>query len=87
MARGCFSSVASMRLTMGAINQVPAWIWGKMTPVLQITDTDVAHHLKRFANEAQHQLRRELREKAIAEGAHACFKQGIYEILRVTSGP
>ncbi|CAK0866343.1 unnamed protein product [Prorocentrum cordatum] len=75
-----------MRLTMSAINQRPAWIWGKMTPVLlQITDTDVAHHLKRFANEAQHQLRRELREKAIAEGVHACFKQGIYEILRVTS--
>ena len=70
---------------MSAINQMPAWIWGKMTPVLQITDTDAAHHLKRFANEAQHQLRRELREKAIAEGVHACFKQGIYEILRVTS--
>ena len=80
-----FSIIALLRLTMAAINQMPAWIWGKMTPVLQITDTDVAHHLKRFANEAQHNLRRELREKARAEGVHACFKQGIYEILRVTS--
>ena len=80
-----FSIIALLRLTMAAINQMPAWIWGKMTPVLQITDTDVAHHLKRFANEAQHRLRRELRQKALAEGVHACFKQGIYEILRVTS--
>ena len=80
-----FCTAALVRLTMAAINQMPAWIWGKMTAVLQITDTDVAHHLKRFANEAQHALRRELREKARAEGTHACFKQGIYEILRVTS--
>ena len=78
-------AAALLRLTMGAINQMPAWIWGKMTAVLQITDTDVAHHLKRFANEAQHRLRRELAQKARTEGVHACFKQGIYEILRVTS--
>ena len=80
-----FCAVALLRLTMAAVNQMPAWIWGKMTAVLQITDTDVAHHLKRFANESQHAMRRELRAKAQAEGVHACFKQGIYEILRVTS--
>ena len=36
------------RLTMSTISQVPSWIWGKMTPVCQFTDTTAVFPFKRF---------------------------------------
>ena len=72
------------RLAMATINQLSSWVWGKMSACLQLTDTDAAQPFKSFANKAQHELRRELRAKAEREGTHAVFKQGTYEILRVT---
>ena len=72
------------RLVMSAINQLPSWVWGKMTPVMQLADTDAVRPFKMFSNDAHHKLRRELRAKADSEGALPIFKQGIDEILRVT---
>ena len=62
-------------------HSVMGWIGGKMTAVVQPTDTDVAFPLKTAAGRAQGELRRELQEKAISEGVEPCYKCGPYEIL------
>ena len=44
--------------------QISSWIAPKMTPVLQLTDTDIAYILKRAADEIKAQICRELRAAA-----------------------
>jgi hypothetical protein len=64
-------------------HQVPAWIGGKMTAALQVTDTDLARPLKVAANKAKELIRKELREKANLEGVKHVFKCGPFEVLRI----
>ena len=64
---------------------VACWVGGKMTPTLQVTDTDIAFPLKAAANRCKESLRRELKAKAIEEGCEPRFKCGPYEILRIAS--
>ena len=47
--------------------EVSHWIGGKLSAVMQVTDTDVAFSLKAAAARSQAKLRRELREKSIEE--------------------
>ena len=75
-------AVQSARL-MSVAQQVPAWIMGKMTSVLQVTDTDMARPLKQCANDAKQELRQELKAAAVQTGVGESFKCGPAEILRV----
>ena len=58
-------------------------ILGKMTPVLQLTDTDVAFLLKSEAATAKEQLIMDLKAKSRQEGVRENFSCGHYEILRI----
>ena len=46
---------------------IPCWIQGGMTPVCQLTDTDVAHPLKAFARAAKDELMEQMKVKAHQE--------------------
>ena len=70
------------RHAMMCINQIPAWITGKMGCSLQITDTDVAMRLKAKSGYALARLRSELIKLAEAEETRAIFRCGIYEVVR-----
>ena len=59
------------------------WLGGKLTPVLQPTDTDVAFPLKAAATSCKHELRRELQEKARTYGVKATLHCGPYDMLRI----
>ena len=69
---------------MAAMNQLSSWIMSKMSAVFQLTDTDAGQPFKAFANEGQHQVRRELKAAAEQTGVHAVYKQGTYEVLKIT---
>jgi hypothetical protein len=71
------------RLSMCAINQLATWIWGKLTPVLQVTDTDVAMRMKATTRSAHDRLRVELMRLAEGEDTRAIFRCGFYEMLRI----
>ena len=62
---------------------VMGWIGGKMTAVVQPVDTDVAFPMKAAAGRAQMELRKELQEKALAEGIEPVYRCGPYEILKI----
>ena len=69
--------------SMKVAQQVPSWIMGKMTSVLQVTDTDIARPLKLCACDAKAELRQELKAAAVQTGVEESFKCGPAEILRV----
>ena len=73
----------SARTTSYLGHQIPGWIGGNMTAVVQVTDTDVAFSLKAAANEAKLKLRREMSELARRNDTRATFKCGPYEQLRI----
>ena len=60
-----------------------AWIAGKMTAVLQLTDTDIAYVLKSASRRVKAEVKREMRSAASAAGEVATFKCGFWEILRI----
>ena len=66
---------------MSLIGQIPAFIAGKMTPVLQVTDTDFAFRLKVFIRQEMDVLRDALRQKAKLQGLPCVFKCGPFEVL------
>ena len=68
---------------MKIVQQVPAWVLGKMTSVLQLTDTDFARPLKVAAHEAKQELRQLLKAAARQTGAHEGLKCGPREILQI----
>ena len=70
---------------MSAIQQLAAWIWGKMTPVLQLSDVSATYPFKRFLAQHQVNLRREVRAKHSQEGTQVSYKCGFYEMLRLVS--
>ena len=65
-------------------HEICHWIAGKLSAVMQVTDTDVAFPFKAAARRSQANLRRELREKALEEKTPCILKCGPYEILRIT---
>ena len=71
------------RLAMSAISQVSAWIWGKMTPVAQLSDTTAMFPFKRFLHAEQDLLRAELKAMHEAEGTEVNYKCSYYELLRM----
>jgi hypothetical protein len=64
-------------------HQLQAWIGGKMTSVLQLTDTDCSFVLKAAANREKDCLKRQMRQKAIQSQQVANFRCGPFEILRI----
>ena len=50
---------------MHLINQAAAWILGKMTAVLQLTDTGVARLCKTIANDVKAMLRMQLKARDV----------------------
>ena len=68
---------------MQLIGQVPTWIAGKMTSVLQLTDTDFAFRMKAFAKESKEILLDEMKAKARKAGCAVTLKAGPYELLRI----
>ena len=56
---------------------------GKITAVIQPTDTDVAYSFKAACTVEQQALKRELRDKAKLENTACVLKCGPYEVLRV----
>ena len=73
---------SSARMASFLSHEVNHFLAGKITAVLQLTDTE-ALSLKAAARRSQEQLRRELRQKAIEEDIACVFRCGPYEILRI----
>ena len=68
---------------MQVANQVPTWILGKMTSVLQITDTGFARPLKVNAIGAKAAMRQQLKAAAAQTGAETTLKCGPLEIMTI----
>ena len=73
------------RVAMSLANQVPAWIEGGMTPVLQITDTDFSASFKAGVRRAQAEERIAITQAARLKGIRAEFKCGAYEIMKIAA--
>ena len=71
-----------VRSAQKVINQVPAYILGKMGCVCQITDTDVAAALKHEERYALDKLKVDLIKLAEAENTRAIFRCGYYEVVK-----
>ena len=78
---GGFSMQAKQAMRLAG--QVPAWIAGKMTACLQITDTDFAFRLKAFATEAKLQMRTQLQASSLQAGMESGLRCGAFEILKI----
>ena len=68
---------------MGILHQIPTWIAAKMTPVLQLTDTDLAFILKAAVRRFKEELAREMRNRARMKGEKESFKCGPEEMIRI----
>jgi hypothetical protein len=64
---------------------IPTWIASKMTPVLQLTDTDIAFPLKAAANRAKASLSRTMRAAAEASKQRASFHCGPREMVKIAA--
>ena len=70
---------------MQALNWIDSPILGNLTPVLQLTDTDLARRLKVHAEEEKDQLRQLLRHKALKEGVRPTFVMTTPEVFRIVA--
>ena len=77
------SSNVQAKAAMQVIGQLEASVMGKMTPVLQVTDTDVARLLKVIAEEVKDEVRQELKMKALKEKIPATYRCFAYEVLKI----
>ena len=68
---------------MGLAWQLQAIVAGKMTPVLQLTDTDFAYLFKSNLAKAKAKLQQELKAAASRKGTRASMKCGLYEMMRL----
>ena len=65
---------------------LPSWIAAGMTPVCQLTDTDIAHPLKGFARRAMEDLKEEMKAACHQAGAEQVkFTCSTYEILKIAN--
>jgi len=85
LQRDLVSGALSSRARMAAYLQqfVCAWVAPGMTPVVQITDTDVAFPLKAKINRKKKELVQELSKLAIQEGRDRIFQDGSPELMWV----
>ena len=83
--RGLLTSGLSttVRSAMSLAHSIPCWIGGKMTAVLQLTDTDFSFSFKASIAQAKHELRQQLRAKAAAQKCKLSFKCGCFELLKI----
>ena len=79
---GSYRSAAAQAM-MKALNWIDSPIFGKMTPCLQLTDTDLAHKLKAFAEKEKEQLRVELEVKALKEKVKPDLVMKVSEVWRI----
>ena len=79
---GAYSETS--RLSMQVSGQMPSWISGGMTPVLQLTDTTAARQLKVYAKQSQERLRRELKQAAKTASVEPTYNCTNYEMLRIS---
>ena len=69
---------------MQLAQQIPCWIAPKMTPVLQLTDTDIAWPLKRHADREKAEIARDQRAVARLNGDRCIYKNlGKNDTLRL----
>jgi len=74
----------SSRDGMKLAQQLESFIAPKMTPVLQLTDTDIAFILKRVADQTKAQISRELRARALVDGEKAVLDNlSLENIMRI----
>ena len=76
---------SSSQATMQALNWIDSPILGTMTPVLQLTDTDLARRLKVHAEQETDHLRQLLKLKAMKEGVRPSFVMKVPEVWRIVS--
>ena len=83
--RDLFSAALTdtVKKIMAILHQIPAWIAAKMTPCLQLTDTDFAFPLKKAVTRAKTEMARDMRKRARLSGEKECFKCGLEEIIRM----
>ena len=79
---GSYRSAAAQAM-MKALNWIDSPILGKMTPCLQLTDTDLAHKLKAFAEKEKELLRVELEVKALKEKVKPDLAMKVSEVWRI----
>ena len=73
----------SARSATSLAQSISAWIAGKMTPVLQLTDTDYAQSFKAACRREEKSLRQEIKHEFKVRGERGVPKMGAYELLRI----
>ena len=83
--RDLFSAALTdtVKKIMAILHQIPAWIAAKMTPCMQLTDTDLAFLVKKAVNRMKTELARDMRKRARLRGEKESFKCGLEEIIKV----
>ena len=81
---GGFSLQAKQSMKIAC--QVPSWIAGKMTAVLQITDTDMAVLVKSYAEEVKREVRVQMEAVAAQAKKEVSLKCGAFEIMQIIAG-
>ena len=81
---GGFSLQAKQAMKIAG--QVPSWIAGKMTAVLQITDTDFAFLMKSYAEEVKREVRVQMEAVAAQAKKEVSLKCGAFEIMQIIAG-
>ena len=88
LQRDLVSGALSDRARMAAFVQqiICCWVAPGMTPVVQLTDTDIAFPLKRKLDAEKVKLSQEFKTAAIKEGRDVSFKMGPWELVKVVAG-
>ena len=68
---------------MQLAHQIPTWIAGKMTPVLQLTDTDLAHPMKAAAQAAKKVIAHDMRIAGQINGQKPTFTCGPKQMMQI----
>ena len=83
LVSGALSNTAKFSAKIAHV--VCCWIGPQMTPVVQVTDTDVAFVLKGFMRRSKDNLVRQMKDRASAAGAHVSFRCDAFEIMTICS--
>ena len=87
LQRDLVSGALSDRARMAAFMQqiICCWVAPGMTPVVQLTDTDIAFPLKRKIDAEKLNIAQEFKSAAIKEGRDVSFNMGPWELVKVLS--
>ena len=66
-------------------HELQTWVGGKMTPVLQLCDTDVSFVMKAASRRCKDELKRLMRDQAAATGKAANFKCGPRQVMLIAA--